>query len=427
MNPRGLSNINRAAASFLFSVLTGVFLILIQVLPAIGQEEQKKDTWKGKLADGATITEGDLSKILEEHKKWVNAMRPKGFKGQSREGKKANLAGADLAEADLHEANLTLAYLKGADLSSADLSGAKLYRANLVGAKLAYTNLSRAWLGRAFLNGAWMFGADLSGANLKDAHLNGTHLQDADLSGANLISAYLAEASLVNTKLDGAIFSGAYFAHARYEPISVPAKLSLGGIEGLSTIKFSEGQQSGLVMLRTALKQTGLRELEREATYSIKHWKTTYAAWPERYLKRLFFEWTCGYGLYHGRPLLILLVLIGMFSFPYMIAFRRKGEDGIWKVWIPERVRKDLGKENPERLTLRGFAAFKAGLYFSLLSAFSIGWRELNVGNWIARIQRREYTLRASGWARTLSGIQSLLSVYLMALWVLTYFGRPFE
>ena len=45
----------------------------------------------------------------------------------------------------------------------------------------------------------------------------------------------------------------------------------------------------------------------------------------------------------------------------------------------------------------------------------------------IARIQPREYTLRATGWVRTVSGVQSLISVYLVALWVLSYFGRPFE
>jgi hypothetical protein len=49
------------------------------------------------------------------------------------------------------------------------------------------------------------------------------------------------------------------------------------------------------------------------------------------------------------------------------------------------------------------------------------------VGTWIARLQSREYTLRATGWVRTVSGIQSLLSVYCLALWVLTCFGRPFE
>jgi hypothetical protein len=49
------------------------------------------------------------------------------------------------------------------------------------------------------------------------------------------------------------------------------------------------------------------------------------------------------------------------------------------------------------------------------------------MGAWITRLQPREYMLRATGWLQTVSGIQSLLSVYSLALWVLTYFGRPFE
>ena len=42
-------------------------------------------------------------------------------------------------------------------------------------------------------------------------------------------------------------------------------------------------------------------------------------------------------------------------------------------------------------------------------------------------LQRREYILRATGWVRCVSGLQSIISVYLIALWVFTYFGRPFE
>jgi hypothetical protein len=62
-----------------------------------------------------------------------------------------------------------------------------------------------------------------------------------------------------------------------------------------------------------------------------------------------------------------------------------------------------------------------------ILSAVLIDWRDLNVGKWIARLQPREYSLRATGWVRFVSGLQSLISVYLIALWVLTYFGRPFD
>ena len=69
---------------------------------------------------------------------------------------------------------------------------------------------------------------------------------------------------------------------------------------------------------------------------------------------------------------------------------------------------------------------FRRGLQFSLLSAFHLGFRELNVGNWLARVQAREYGLQAVGWVRVVAGLQSLLSVYLLAMWALTYFGRPF-
>ena len=53
--------------------------------------------------------------------------------------------------------------------------------------------------------------------------------------------------------------------------------------------------------------------------------------------------------------------------------------------------------------------------------------REFNVGTWLARLQTRGYTPRATGWVRAVAGVQSLLSVYLLTLWALTYFGRPFQ
>jgi hypothetical protein len=80
-----------------------------------------------------------------------------------------------------------------------------------------------------------------------------------------------------------------------------------------------------------------------------------------------------------------------------------------------------------ERLRPQGWwERLLCALQFSLLSAFHIGWRELNVGNWISRLQREEYILHATRWVRVVAGVQSLLSVYLLAIWVLTYFGRPF-
>ena len=65
-------------------------------------------------------------------------------------------------------------------------------------------------------------------------------------------------------------------------------------------------------------------------------------------------------------------------------------------------------------------------VFFSLMSAFNIGFREIDFGRWLRLLPRTEFDLKAKGWMRTVAGFQSLLSVYL-ALWVLSYFGRPFE
>ena len=156
----------------------------------------------------------------------------------------------------------------------------------------------------------------------------------------------------------------------------------------------------------------------------------------------LAFNLTCKYGLDYGRPLRVLGPMILLFGLVYAIALRGRGHGAIWRVWQSDRIRKDQGQSDPERLSwepvnvpensprsffFRLWRALGLGLFFSLVSAFQIGWRELNVGNWITRLQPRQYTLQATGWVRVVSGAQSLLSVYLLALWVLTYFGRPFE
>ncbi|EBD5248607.1 pentapeptide repeat-containing protein [Salmonella enterica subsp. enterica serovar Agona] len=119
------------------------------------------------------MNSADLSKILEEHKVWINSMRES--------GSRANLCGADLCDANLCDANLCGADLRGADLCGADLCGADLCGADLRGADLC---------------GADLCGADLCDANLCDANLCGADLRGADLCDANLCDADLRGADL---------------------------------------------------------------------------------------------------------------------------------------------------------------------------------------------------------------------------------------
>ncbi|MEY2485461.1 MAG: hypothetical protein QOH39_1109, partial [Verrucomicrobiota bacterium] len=193
-------------------------------------------------------------------------------------------------------------------------------------------------------------------------------------------------------------------------------------------------------------QKAGLRDLEREATFAIEHGKTRHAiaGWAkdpgsavEGIVRMIAFDWTTGYGMYPGYALKIIasvwLLLIPVYFWPIRFAPRRSTGGGIFQVWPSDRIGTLGGKvlssdsANFNRLEGGNLAALGRAAYFSLLSAFTIGWRDLNLGTWIARIQPQEYALRAAGWVRVVSGLQSLLSVYLLAMWALTYFGRPFQ
>jgi hypothetical protein len=341
-----------------------------------------------------------------------------------------------LEQGGLHDPSIPgQALLCNAHLPTAELDGAELSGARLDGANLRYARLERA-----NLIGANLAGADLTSAKLMRARLTLANLQNADLGGADLEGALLESTIVTDAHL-----AFASLRNARYAPASPPPAAHVERIEGLATVVLPPGKSSGLVQLRELVRRAGLRDLEREATFAIEHNKAEHArrlgGVAEQlagWLQLIFFEWTTGWGLYPERALLILLGVMVALSAVYLIPLVRgvsqeKAMHGIYRVWPGDRL--EPGAEPTglaqsayaERLTARLPAAVPWALYFSLLSAFHIGWRELNVGTWLTRMQFREFTLRPRGWVRLVSGVQSLVSVYLLALWVLTYFGRPFQ
>jgi hypothetical protein len=261
----------------------------------------------------------------------------------------------------------------------------------------------------------------ISGATLECATLCGV-----DLSGVNLENTNLRKADLGRADLNQALF----------EPKAIPQSDKIHDIASAQNLELMIYDKSpeALVKLRKAFKDAGFYEQERKITCAIKHSETMNLFEGKWHLRRIeavfnyvFFDLTTRWGVEPGRALLILLTLIPAFAIPYVIALQHLYVNGIWRKWSDDRIRTDLGTKEPVLLRACWRQALWLGLYFSVLSAFNIGWRELNVGNWIQRIQANEYTLTATGWVRTVSGVQSLISVYLLAIWVLTYFGRPFE
>ena len=398
-------------------------------------------------------TEEELHRILSRHREWTKdwgelADRTLMLESAARNpGARANLCNANLAYCNFENAILAGAQMNGAILMSAKLNGASLRVAELNGVMLVSAKLNDANLVGAQLNGANLSSTELNNtvlgaAELNDALLYGSHLNNADLHGAQFKKARLQDVSVTGARLANADLTG-----ATYSPTSAgPPDPFVAGIKGLATVTFPPGQEIGLVQLRDLLQRAGLRELEREATFAIEHGRTRHAiaGWAENpgdavegIFRMIAFDWTTGYGMYPGYALKIIglawALLIPVYFWPIRFTPKRLTTGGIFQVSPSDRIEAHGGgvslskSANVSRLQSGTLAALGRAAYFSLLSAFHIGWHDLNVGTWIARIQPQEYTLRATGWVRVVSGIQSLLSVYLLAMWALTYFGRPFQ
>jgi hypothetical protein len=101
------------------------------------------------------------------------------------------------------------------------------------------------------------------------------------------------------------------------------------GIRGLSTVRVPADEEIGLVQLRKLLQDAGLRDLEREATYSIERHRTSVKfenfkklRWRDRrvFIGRLLqwldgifrlvaFDLTTAYGWHPGRALQWMLLV----------------------------------------------------------------------------------------------------------------------
>jgi Pentapeptide repeats (8 copies) len=397
-------------------------------------------------------TQEELQRILSLHNQWAEEHSGLLFRGillevGAPDPRRANLCNVDLRGFKLNNANLSGAQLNGADFFTAELNNAYLRMAELDGVDLIGAKLNNADLVDAKLNGAVLRSAKLNNANLGGAQLNNADFYLAELNNARLNGAVLKRATLSGAYLTGALLAAVDLTGAEYAPASAgPPDAFVEGIMGLETVVFPRGQESGLMQLRELLQKAGLRELEREATFAIEYgrtrhaiagWRQNFGAAAEGIFRMMAFDWTTGYGLYPGRALKIIfvvwLLLILVYFWPIRLTPERSLGAGIYQVWPSDRIETNGGKISVgksikiSRLQCETLAAIGRAGYFSLLSAFHIGWRDLNVGTWIARVQPREYALRATGWVRVISGIQSLLSVYLLAMWALTYFGRPFQ
>ena len=374
--------------------------------------------------------------------------------------KNSRLYDVDLRRASLQKTSFRDANLTKVDFSRSDLRGISLHdiafesvsfaHANLKGTKLTNLDLRRTGFSRAILVNVNFRASALDESDFRIADLRGTRFVKASLRNADLRGAALSDASFYQTDIHNAKLDGADVRYMRYEPISVPHAQYLTGINGIVDLWFEPGAEASLVRLRNLAGSSGYPRLERQATYAIRETKSRHMRASVDWANKIggaadlvLFGWTVGWGLFPSRALWIMLTLIGIsisfyaaiLAFP--IGSRRHG---IVRVWEEGRVRQSAGEvavarsEVAELIPRREVTGWRRlvhiglwAMYFSLLSTFHIGWRDFNLGAWLVRIQFRQYRLVGTGIVRAWAGVQSLVCVFLLALFAFTYFGRPFN
>lgn len=392
----------------------------------------------------------ELDKLVKAHELWIES---NGRTGTRAELSHADLSNFNLAGVNLWGANLDGAYLAGANLRNALLGidgqknqrisstpGAVLFpppgmlQGTVTGESGRIVSASQGPgptdLRAATLSGATLAHADLSYADLSRANLTGADLSGADLSGANLSGATLGGArldgsNLTKTNLDGTVF----------EPVSLSAIISPESATNLDYITYQTNPDA-LIKLRKRFQGEGLTTQERKITYALNRRQTQLDSGVERWFRIVAFDLTCQYGMTPGRPLRIIVVAWAVFCLLYIALlhgkrcfrvrisrhYHSKDKTREFWMWPPPSQKTSI----QTRLSFER-RAVSAMMFFSLVNAFNIGFREFNVGQWLRILNQREFELKAVGWVRSLAGIQSLVSIYLFALWVLTYFGRPFN
>lgn len=400
----------------------------------------------------------------------------------------ANLDGSDLSRANLayvqlSNAQLAKTYFRWANLSHANLSGSNLESANFVEADLSYANIRGALLdksafnsanlshatftltkGSAQFNYAQMTGAQFNLARLPNstfekANASGASFIEALLTGANFSYANLTDANFQHSNLSQANFTQTLLTRTDFEQADLDQVLYFPSLDGLpslnalttakhfDTMQFYDPKSNSAAMslLQVAYKNAGIINMERQITSMRKqaHMRAQLQGSGfeqiEGMLNYIFFYMTCDFGLAPGRLIVIFFSIIIVLSIPYYLSFgAHSPHAGIIVAWpsrrepnyILEASYQHFIKIHPHdpwvvRLIKR-YRRVLTAFYFSCLSSVRLGWQDFNLANWISLVQTKEYTFIARGWVRSLAGLQSIVSAYLLVLWALTYFGNPF-
>ncbi|HET9843325.1 MAG TPA: pentapeptide repeat-containing protein [Gammaproteobacteria bacterium] len=388
---------------------------------------------------------------------------------------KTNLSGANLQSsflqaADLTQANLTRAQLQNsifhntvlikANLTHAILEGIQLQYANVDSANLAHVQGKEANFNFAKISNANFYHSQLNDAqfehsvaiftNFNKASLKKTNFKKSNLQHATFIGADLTNALMQDTDISQVNFHQANLREMEYYPTldGLPNLDALSKSKNFATMHFSEkgfGPLS-LLKLQLAYQKKGLRAPERLITSMLKQHEMQRNFNQGGFhtllgiLQYIFFYLPCEFGLDPMRPLWIGFAFFMLATIPYYLSLGSQSPyAGILIQWPSKRDHNYLLEASYQHFvkiyptdpwiiaSIKRYRMVLTALYLSLLSSLKIGFDDFNLAHWITYMQSREYNLIPRGWVRSLAGFQAIFCAYLLLLWAITLFGRPFE
>lgn len=312
----------------------------------------------------------------------------------------------------------------------------------------------------AQLDEAIFRGSDLTGSTLIDASLKNVSFDELVLDspqGRRHFRTILSKVRFSGGDLTGATFAGTEMAGAIFEPEKLPLASDISEAIDLQLMTYDH-DPSALSSLRQRFRDEGFAQQDREIGYAINRrgrelsgeqcvlWqKGGHADYRSclAYAGSTIADWTCQYGLNLWRPIKIGFAAWLVFSFIFFIFMHHPGPSGLYLavanglILEPDAIKEapqvrssPLGPALKDRQLLRWLTEelrlVKIAAFFGLVNGFNIGFKDADIGRWLRLLPAREFEFRAVGWSRTLAGIQALLTLYLLTIWVLCFFGHPF-
>ncbi|HWR83813.1 MAG TPA: pentapeptide repeat-containing protein [Candidatus Deferrimicrobium sp.] len=224
-----------------------------------------------------------------------------------------------------------------------------------------------------------------------------------------------------------------------FEPrkISEDGMHSLARATGLRNLRYIDNA-APLAKLRRFFRENGYRQQEREITCALERH-------DQGILKKMVFDWPFEYGSNLARPFKI----VWYYMFPiccafYNLVFRFRIARGVLvsitldddTTVEPKSIRKRIG---PYDVSPRGGASYArvwlwrefkmccVAIFYGFLNTFNLGFRDFDFARWVRIVMPWKLDFQPVGLVRTISGLQAIFSVLLMAFGLLFYFGRFFD